>query len=167
MSRFNYRMNFEGLVKNTYPINVVRPYDSGRDTRIILPNRPDSSFCASVVSSLPTETGFAMIRCSSSTATTIQTCSLLIPRLYVLVLSLNSCKYPGIAVTCSHRPCFFKYSSCSVIVMLCLGNLLSFQMKNSGFLLPLNETGQYHSSHCAFKSLLNIVFMPPKTSLLM
>ena len=34
-------MNFEGLVKNTYPINVVRPYDSGRDTRIILPNRPD------------------------------------------------------------------------------------------------------------------------------
>ena len=41
MSRFNYRMNFEGLVKNTYPINVVRPYDSGRDTRIILPNRPD------------------------------------------------------------------------------------------------------------------------------
>ena len=99
-----------------------------------------------------------MIRCSSSTATMMQTCSLLIPRLYVLVLSLNSCKYPGIAVTCSHRPCFFKYSSCSVIVMLCLGNLLSFQMKNSGFLLPLNETGQYHSSHCMMSSNTKVGF---------
>lgn len=34
-------MNFEGLVKNTYPINVVRPYDSVRGTRINVPNSPD------------------------------------------------------------------------------------------------------------------------------
>ena len=34
-------MNFEGLVRNTYPINVVRPYESVRNTRINLPNTPD------------------------------------------------------------------------------------------------------------------------------
>ena len=34
-------MNFEGLVRNTYPINVVRPYESVRDIRINLPNTPD------------------------------------------------------------------------------------------------------------------------------
>ena len=34
-------MNFEGLVKNTYPINVVRPYETVRDTRIQVPNTPD------------------------------------------------------------------------------------------------------------------------------
>lgn len=34
-------MNFEGLVRNTYPINVVRPYESVRNIRVNLPNSPD------------------------------------------------------------------------------------------------------------------------------
>lgn len=34
-------MNFEGLVRNTYPINIVRPYEGVRDKRILLPNTPD------------------------------------------------------------------------------------------------------------------------------
>lgn len=36
-------MNFEGLVKNTYPINVVRPYEQVKDARIVLPNTPDKT----------------------------------------------------------------------------------------------------------------------------
>lgn len=34
---------FEGLVKNTYPINVVRPYETVRDSRIVLPKSQDST----------------------------------------------------------------------------------------------------------------------------
>lgn len=34
-------MNFEGLVRNTYPINVVRPYESVRDIHVPLSNAPD------------------------------------------------------------------------------------------------------------------------------
>jgi len=36
-------MNFEGLVKNTYPINIVRPYETVRDNRILQANSPDKT----------------------------------------------------------------------------------------------------------------------------
>ena len=34
---------FEGLVKNTYPINVVHPYETVRNSRIVLPKSQDST----------------------------------------------------------------------------------------------------------------------------